>query len=340
MDNFGMQPPTPVKKTLGPPAQLYLPPKDHKKKVLIIVLCVCAGILVMILGGWFHHIHSPAYRVQRGLLNLAREIEEMKNPIVEKAGMGAVMQMMAEEGFSADSRLNVTFDTGSYYLGELTLGMDTECEKDVRGKEMSASTTLSMMNYEFGHVEFYGDKENLCFSCPEFLLEDMYIENENVLEQYNQSMWSMMFGEAEGDDFSIDLFGDKWLFADEEGVVGAFLREYASEIEECRRHMRIERAGNDLYRVSFNKLYFNELVRQVLYDYVDFSVMGREEAMGILSYFDVISNDKDISFLFEINSANRIESIRIEEPLSLCKGDMKLSGDVYFLGVEHSIDKM
>lgn len=340
MDNFGMQPPTPVKKTLGPPAQLYLPPRDHKKKALIIVLCVCAAILLVILGGWSHHIHSPAYRVQRGLMNLAREMEEMKNPLMEKAGMRAIMQMMAEEGFSADSRLNVTFDTGSYFLGELTLGVDTECEKDVRGKEMSASTTLSMMNYEFGHVELYGDKENICFSCPEFLLENMYIENENVLEQYNQSMWSVMFGEAEGDDFSIDLFADKWLFADEEGVVGAFLEEYASEIEECRRHMRIEKAGTDLYRVSFDELYFNELVRQVLYDFVNFSVIGRQEAMGILSYFDVISNDKDIGFLLEIDSANRIESIRLEEPLSLCRGDMKLSGDIYFLGMEHSIDKM
>ena len=49
MDNFGMQPPMPVKKTLGPPAQLYLPPKDHKKKTLIIVLCVCAAVLANVL---------------------------------------------------------------------------------------------------------------------------------------------------------------------------------------------------------------------------------------------------------------------------------------------------
>lgn len=340
MDNFGMQPLAPVKKTLGPPAQLYLPPRDNKKKTLIIVLCVCAAILALVLGGWIHHIHSPAYRVQKGILNLAREMEEMKNPIAEKAGMGAIRQMMAEEGFSADTKLNVTFDTGSDYMGELTLGMDTELAKDVRGKELSASTTLSLMNYEFGHMEVYGDKENLCFSLPEFLLEDMYIENENVLEQYNQSMWAALFGEMQGDDVSIDLFADQWLFADEEGVVGAFLKEYAKEIAECGRHMTIEKAGDDLYRVSFDNLYFNELVRQVLYDYVDYSVAGREEAMGILSYFDVISNGKDVSFLFEINRENRIESIRIEEPLSLYQGDMKISGDVYFLGTGRSMEKM
>ena len=46
MDNFGMQPPTPAKKTLGPPTQLYLPPRDNKKKTLIIVACVYFGRMV------------------------------------------------------------------------------------------------------------------------------------------------------------------------------------------------------------------------------------------------------------------------------------------------------
>lgn len=222
MDNFGMQPPMPVKKSLGPPAQLYLPPKDNKKRTLIIVLCVGAAVFALILGGWFRYTHSPAYRVQKGLLNLAEEIEEMRNPLAEKAGVGAVRQMMAEEGFSADTRLNVTFDTGRDLFGELTLGVDTEYDKDVTEKEMSFEAALSMTNYEFGHVELYGDKNVLCFSCPEFLIDGMYIENENVLAQYNDSLWGSYLGDIEGTDFSIKLFEDKWLFADEEGVVKAF----------------------------------------------------------------------------------------------------------------------
>lgn len=348
MDNFGMQPPMPVKKTLGPPAQLYLPPKDNKKKTIIIVLCVCAAVLAVILGGWLRHIYSPAYRVQRGLLNLAREAEEMKNPLTEKAGIGAVRQMMAKEGYSADSKLNVTVETGDYYLGEITLGVDTECDKDMERKEMASSTTLSMMNYEFGHMEVYGDDENFCFSVPELLLEDMYIKNEDVTSQYNDSVWRDLFGDMFfiydeerriGLRYSIDLFNDKWIFADEDGVVSAFLEKYASEVEECRRHMTIEKAGTDLYRVSFDPLYFNELVREVLYDYLSYNMAGREQVLGMVSDFDIIANE-DISFLFEINRENRIESIRIEEPLSLCQGDLQISGDVYFLGAERSIDKI
>lgn len=337
MDNYSLQPQNQNRNTFGPPAQLYLPPKNHKRTALIVSLCVAAVALAAILGGWFTHVHSAAYKIQRGFLNLMREAEEMKNPLAEKIGTDGIRRMLAEEGAHLDTRMNVTTDT---FLGQVTLGVDTDCEIDRREKEMAASTRVSVMNYELANLELYGDQEKLCFSIPELYLENIYIENENVLDQYNHSMWAEVFGKAEGDDFSIDLFPDAWLFGDEEGVGSAFFKEYAYEIAECRRHMTMEKAGKDLYRVSFDELYFNELIRQFLYDYVDFSKVGREEAMGILSYFNVISSADEISFLLEINGANRIESIRVEEPLSLCDGKIKISGDIYFLGEKRSIEKM
>lgn len=337
MDNYSLQPQNQNRNTFGPPAQLYLPPKDHKRTALIVSLCVAAVALAAILGGWFTHVHSAAYKIQRGFLNLMREAEEVKNPLAEKIGTDGIRRMLAEEGAHLDTRMNVTTDT---FLGQVTLGVDTDCEIDRREKEMAASTRVSVMNYELANLELYGDQEKLCFSIPELYLENIYIENENVLDQYNHSMWAEVFGKAEGDDFSIDLFPDAWLFGDEEGVGSAFFKEYAYEIAECRRHMTMEKAGKDLYRVSFDELYFNELIRQFLYDYVDFSKVGREEAMGILSYFNVISSADEISFLLEINGANRIESIRVEEPLSLCDGKIKISGDIYFLGEKRSIEKM
>lgn len=337
MDSYSLQPQNQNRNTFGPPAQLYLPPKNHKKTALIVILCVAAVLLAVILGGWLTYVHSAAYKVEKGFLNLVRETEEMKNPLGEKIGVDQIRRMLVEEGAHLDTKMNVTTDT---FLGQVTLGVDTDCEIDRQEKELAASTSVSVMNYELASLELYGDEENLCFSIPELYLENVYIENENVLDQYNHSMWANLFGKAEGDDFSIDLFPDAWLFGDEEGVGSAFLKEYADEIAECRRHMTMEKAGKDLYRVSFDELYFNELVRQFLYDYVDFSKVGREEAMGILSYFDVISGADKISFLLEINGANRIESIRTEEPLSLCDGRVKVSGDIYFLGEERSIEKM
>ncbi len=337
MDSYSLQPQNQNRNTFGPPAQLYLPPKNHKRTALIIILCVAAVVLVSVLGGWIYHTHSAAYKIEKGFLNLMREAEEMKNPLAEKIGADQIRRMFVEEGAHLDTKMNVTTDT---FLGQVTLGVDTDCEVDRREKEMAASTSVSVMNYELATLEFYGDEENFCFSIPELYLENVYIENENVLDQYNHSMWAQFFGKAEGDDFSIDLFPDAWIFGDEEGVGRAFLREYADEIAECRRHMTMEKAGKDLYRVSFDELYFNELVRQFLYDYVDFSKVGREDAMGILSYFDVVSGADEISFILEINGANRIESIRVEEPLSLCDGRIRIDGDIYFLGEKRSIEKM
>lgn len=337
MDNYSLQPQNQNRNTFGPPAQLYLPPKNHKRTALIVILCLAAVLVAVILGGWFYHTHSAAYKIRKGFLNLTREAEEMKNPLAEKLGADGIRRMLAEEGAHLDTRMNVTTDT---FLGQVTLGVDTDCEIDRREKEMAASTSVSVMNYELANLELYGDRDELCFSIPELYLENIYIENENVLDQYNHSMWAEIFGSAEGDDFSIDLFPDAWLFGDEEGVGSAFFKEYAYEIAECRRHMTMEKAGKELYRVSFDELYFNELVRQFLYDYVDFSKVGREDAMGILSYFNVISGADEISFLLKINGANRIESIRVEEPLSLCDGKIRISGDIYFLGEKRSIEKM
>ncbi len=337
MDSYSLQPQNQNRNTFGPPAQLYLPPKNHKRTALIIILCVAAVVLASVLGGWIYHTHSAAYKIEKGFLNLMREAEEMKNPLAEKIGADQIRRMFVEEGAHLDTKMNVTTDT---FLGQVTLGVDTDYEVDRREKEMAASTSVSVMNYELATLEFYGDEENFCFSIPELYLENVYIENENVLDQYNHSMWAQFFGKAEGDDFSIDLFPDAWIFGDEEGVGRAFLREYANEIAECRRHMTMEKAGKDLYRVSFDELYFNELVRQFLYDYVDFSKVGREDAMGILSYFDVVSGADEISFILEINGANRIESIRVEEPLSLCDGRIRIDGDIYFLGGKRSIEKM
>lgn len=337
MDSYSLQPQNQTKNTFGPPAQLYLPPKNHKKTGPVIFLCVAAVVLAAVLGRWFYHTHSAAYRIERGFLNLMREARELKNPLAEKIGADQIRQMLVEEGAHLDTKMNVTTDT---YFGQITLGVDTDCEIDRQEKEMAASTRFSVMNYELASLELYGDEENLCFSIPELYLENVYMENENVSDQYNHSLWAEIFGKAEGDDFSIDLFPDPWLFGDEEGVGKAFLKEYADEITECRRHMTMEKAGKDLYRVSFDELYFDDLVREFLYDYVDFTKVGREDAMGILSYYDVITSADAISFILEINGANRIESIRLEEPLSLCDGRIRVDGDVYFLGEKRSIEKM
>lgn len=340
MDSFQIQPQNQGQgRVFGPPVQPYLPPRQRKTGMIIALACVCAGIFVCACAGWFVHTQSAAYKIKKGLLNLAKEAEELQNPLSEKLGMDEINRMFLTEGGQVDTRLNFTFDS---FLGEATLGVDTDYAVDREAKEMSSSTTVSMMNYDLAHVELYGDEEVLCFSIPELFLEDMYLENENVLSQYNRSMWAddMLLGKAQGDDFSIELFPDMPFSAEEEGGVNAFLDRYAREIENCRRNMRMEKAGKDLYRVSFDQGDFNELVRQMLFDYMELVPLGREEAVGILSCFDVNAVGDEISFVFEISAGNRIESIRMEKPLSLSEGRLSLDGEIYFLGGERSLEKL
>lgn len=339
MDNFQIQPQMPPARRLGPSMQPYLPKPDHRKRNLIILFCVLAAIMLTVLIGWISYTHSAGYRVRKGFLRLVKEAEALKNPMEEKLGSEALGRMLFTEGGEMNTKLDVTFDT---FLGELTLGVDTDYAKDRRQKEMSSSTVLSVMNYELGHLDVYADEDNVCFSIPELFLEDLYLENENVLAQYNRSIWAQdwLFGEAEGDDFSVDLFSSSWIFEDEKGVGEALLTRYAGEIESCRRHMIIEKAGKDLYRVSIDGMYFNNLIRQILYDCMDSDMPVREDIMGLLAYYDIVSGPDEIGFLLEIDRENRIESIRLEHQLSLCNGMIHIDGDIYFLGGGNSLEKM
>ena len=135
MDSFGLQPQNQNRNTFGPPAQLYLPPKNHKKTARIIILCAAAVALVAILSGCFAYTHSASYKVKKGFLNLMREAEEMKNPLAEKLGAGEIRHMLVEDGAHLNSRLNVT--TGTVF-GEVTLGVDTDCETARRQPRTSA----------------------------------------------------------------------------------------------------------------------------------------------------------------------------------------------------------
>ena len=194
--------------SFGPPVQPYLPTgQNHKKGVFIALGIVLFFLVVGIGAGWFYHINSASYQIKKGFENMDREWAQMKNPLAQKLGADEIAQMMAQEGSHVDTMLDFTLDT--YGFGDITLGIDTDYYKDMRHKEMDARTSFSIMNYDFAHFNLYGDDEVLCFSIPELFMEDIYIETEDVDEQFNRSMWadSYLFGEME-DSYSIQLFPD------------------------------------------------------------------------------------------------------------------------------------
>ena len=122
----------------------------------------------------------------------------------EYTGGDDMLRMMQEDGCHVDTSLDFSMDMPM--MGTVTLGLDTDFYKDMKAKELNAETSLSMINYEFGHLNIYANDEVFCFSVPELFMEDMYIENENVVSQFNNSILAEYSEQSDAEEFSIDLF--------------------------------------------------------------------------------------------------------------------------------------
>lgn len=319
------------------------PPQGARKgpgaKIIIGVVCAFAAALVISMGVAGYLRSRPEYKIAKGFQNLGMEISQTENPLLEKIGYEDLVQMMGEEGSHIDSTLDFSMDVP--YLGTTTLGIDTDYYKDMEAKELSADTSLSMMNYDFAHLNIYADKDVFCFSVPELFMEDLYIDNENVLSQFHDSIWgdSTYIFDDETEDFSINLFPDKdvktaldvWRNLDET------YKHFESDLNACREGMKIEKVEKGLYRVVFPAKETNRLVKNFAKSYSD--VYGMQEDMELfLEYDETIGSD--VGLLFEIDGHNRIESIMLENPVKMLDGNIDVEAEIFFLGEKRSIDKM
>lgn len=306
-------------------------------KIIIAAVCLVVVLVAAATGGMIYFRSTPAYRITKGLQNLAREIDGQQNPMLEKIGMEELMLMMRKEGSHVDSSLNFAMELPM--VGDMTIGIDTDYYKDVQAKELDAQTILSVMNLELAHLNVYANQDVFCFSVPELFMEDMYMENENVVSQYNDSVLAQLGGSAEEEDFSINLFPDsesglsinEW--RDWDVVSGRFEKD----LEACKDAMTLSKVEKGLYRVSFPASESNRLVKDFLDSYEKaYDETGEMNLFG--DYKKFVSSD--VSLLFEIDSRNHIESIMLEEPIKVLDGEAELEAELFFLGEESGFDKV
>ncbi len=322
-----------------PPIHPYVPRgQGYGRKIALGAACGLAVLIAAGIGALAYYRSRPAYKINRGFLNLAKEIEDSGNPLTEKIGMDDIEEMMREEGSHVESTLDFTLYHFLPYIGEATFGVDTDFYKDVHEKQMNAETSLSLMNYDFAHLNLYADEEVLCFSLPELFLENMYIENENVVSQYNNSV---LAGDAPLDmeDFSIDLFSGS---GGQDSLRTLrnwepLLEETGQEMDALRRAATIEKAEKGVYRVTFPQKESDRLLKSVIENYGELTG-SQEELDAWKEYKTLILSD--VSLLFEIDRGNRIESIVLEEPVEVLDGAGRLKAELFFLGEERSIDKI
>lgn len=321
----------------GPQEQMYAPQQKKGTAVkiltavvsLIVVIFIAIGIAVV------YFRNTPAYKIGKGIQNLSKEIQENRNPLADKVGVEEILLMMVEEGSHVSTRMDFTSDD----LFGTTIGIDTDYFKDVKRKELSTDTSISVMNYNFAHLKVYADAEALSFSIPELFIEDMYIDNENVVSQYNQSFLAEVTGRSEMEDFSLDLFEDA-----EEGLslrewqsLDRFTKRYEEDIEACQDKMVMEKVEKGVYRIIYPAREMDRLLKGLMSSYESIYEMAGED-MWWEEYDRLI--DSDIEVLLVINRENRIESISFEEPITMMDGEAEMEAELHFLGDARSIDKV
>lgn len=317
----------------------YVPQAQRKGttvKIVIGAVCVLVLIMALLIGGMIYIRSTPAYKISRGFRNLGKEIGQTQNRLVEKIGINEIIQMMQEEGSHVDSSLN--FAAELPFVGRTTLGIDTDYYKDMQAKELNADTTLSLMNMDFAHLNIYADEENFCFSLPELFMENMYIENEHVVSQYNNSILAQLGSPSSMEDFSIDLFADvddkirpqEWRDLDK------IWEKFEGDLTACKEGMTIAKVEKGLYRVTLPRKESDRLLKDLLDSYMEISgVEGMQDLWD--DYKDLLCSD--ISLLFEINGS-RIDSIMLEEPVSLWDNTASIESELFFLGEARSLDKV
>ncbi|MCH5264017.1 MAG: hypothetical protein J1F42_13995 [Lachnospiraceae bacterium] len=329
-----------------PPVQPYNPngpKKGFGVKLAIGIACAVVLLIAVCVGVLMYSRNTPSYKVRKGIENLGKELVEIKNPLAEKLGLADIMLMMQEDGGHVDTKLDFTIELPIF--GDTTVGIDTDFYKDVHAKELSADTSLSVLNIEFAHLNIYANDEVFCFSVPELFIEDMYIENENVISQYNNSILADG-SELDMEDFSINLFPDK-----DTGItmrdwrnLTTTLGDFEKDFTALRDAMTIEKVEKGLYRVTFPAKEVDRMVKDFMEYYEDVADYGgvntsaRELSEILKEYKKLVTSD--VNLLFEIDSHNRINSIMLENPLEALDGEASFEAEVFFLGEERSADKV
>ena len=317
-------------------------PRGQKRiptKVIIGAACALVAVVGIGVGILAYYRSTPTYKITKGLENLAKEMIDQQNPLMEKVGPEDIALMMQQDGGHVESKLNVTPQDG------ITMGIDTDFSKDMHAKELSLDTAVSVMNMEFVHFNVYADDEKLCFSIPELYLENIYIENENVISQYNNSMWGDMFP-IDAEEYSIDLFSgaDAQISAKDWRNLSKIWNRFEGDIDACKDAMTVEKVEKGLYRVSFPAKEYDRLVKDIIKFYDEVLSNGDNSGQlttGVLTeFFDEYKKiiSADVVLLFEINGKNRIESITLEKPIEMLDGGATLDGELFFLGEKRSTD--
>lgn len=270
--------------------------------VCVIVFAVAAAVIARV-------CFDEERALLRGLQNLAEETKERQ----ELAGQDGT------DAMKAVTKLNVSVENFP-----VTLGIDTVLLRDANARKMLASTEFSVMNNKLAELQVYGEDESLMLAAPTIWEKNFVLDTKQIDRQYNDSVLAKEWGRIElpeGMEISIDLFPTMENLSWED-----VLAHCLEMIEE----LTIERLEKEIAISVPEK-------EDIVYQCSQYRVVVPAEFMRV-ERIGVDYVDKDMALLIFVDEDDRIIRISLEEPFSVSDG--KLTGDIYLIGEERSIDDM
>lgn len=373
-----VQPQQPVEAPVPQPQPMPVqqPPKKKGKGGMIAIIIISVVLVLgLLIGGGiivFGMLGSPVSKVSKGLANLTAEMNEYKNPVMEKVQLSEIMQKMNEGSSTIGTSLNIT-DSGSGY----PIGFDMSADVDTKNKQLDMDMAFSIMNISMASIRFAADEQNIFVEIPEFFDETLKLPVEGFAQKFNESELAYGLGMELPEDFDINLFAD--LEDAESGEVqnvffsDEFMEIYEQDVKDIRDSMKIEKYDGakgisvdgktvkcNGYSITAGKEEINQLYKDILeelangkfgkevvasmylelaeYGYTEAEVQEQwETAMENMS----ISIEDDLKFVVYLDSKSRIVSIEAEE-INMLIGyeEVGIDFEVNFLGKERTLDQI
>lgn len=277
----------------------------RKRKPMFLAAGMCAALAAVIVTVIVMVYGKEERALVKSLQNLAKEMEEWQS-LWEAAG--------GKEGFALDTVLNLSAEELP-----ITLGVDTVLRKDDSERKLQATTVFSVMNNKLLELGIYAEDETVMASLPSIWQQNFSFGTKRIDRQYNDSLLAKKWGQIESGEISCTLFPEQ---------DPLFWKAMFSRYKEVVDILSKKKKDEDK---ALSEITIEKLEGEILID----SVAEHSSRQYRCSQYRVALVE-DVVLLIAVDENERIVRVSLEEPLWI--EDKKLTGSIFFMGEDRSID--
>lgn len=308
--------------------------KCGKRKLAVGIASACV-VLFIVAGIVFAKVYYSEERALiKGILNLAEELDTRQQLWEAASGnlpddpLGCI-------------KMTTVFNVSSEEL-PVTLGVDTILLRDTAVRMMQTSTEVSIMNNKLIEMTVDGNEDTLTIALPVFFKQNLAFDTAYIDRQYNNSLLAEKFGRLEDMELSIELFPENpneiW-----EKYYVSLMKGLQNIKTEGFKEIKVEKLESPLV-INVQEKEGRQYQCSQYRVTIPYSESDRENTTGAMAVTSEGEMDDCISFFVAVDENDRIVQISLEEPVDIpvkyqeADIDVKLEGNICFLGEERSID--